>query len=87
MYRLVANVDPDAIEAIAAQLFVEMLEAGYTSVGEFHYLHHDREGRSYACLAETSERIVAAAEHTGHRAHPAASALHLVRIRGRATFP
>ena len=65
MYRLVANVDPDAIEAIAAQLFVEMLEAGYTSVGEFHYLHHDREGRSYACLAETSERIVAAAEHTG----------------------
>ena len=65
MYRLVANVDPDAIEAIAAQLFVEMLEAGYTSVGEFHYLHHDREGRSYACLAETSERIVAAAQQTG----------------------
>ena len=65
MYRLVANVDPEAIESIAAQLFVEMLEAGYTSVGEFHYLHHERDGRSYACLAETSERIVAAAERTG----------------------
>ena len=65
MYRLVANVDSDAIESIAAQLFVEMLEAGYTSVGEFHYLHHDRDGRRYACLAETSERIVAAAERTG----------------------
>ena len=65
MYRLVANIDPDAVESVAAQLFVEMLEAGYTSVGEFHYLHHDREGRGYACLAETSERIVAAAERTG----------------------
>ena len=65
MYRLVANIDPDAIESIAAQLFVEMLESGYTSVGEFHYLHHDRDGRRYACLAETSERIVAAAQQTG----------------------
>ncbi len=65
MYRLVEKVDPDAIEAIAAQLFVEMLEAGYTSVGEFHYLHHDRDGQPYTCLAETSERIVAAAHQTG----------------------
>ena len=65
MYRLVANIDPDAVESVAAQLFVEMLEAGYTSVGEFHYLHHDRDGRPYACPAETSERIVAAAEQTG----------------------
>ena len=65
MYRLLASIDPDAIESVAAQLYVEMLEAGYTSVGEFHYLHHDREGRSYACLAETSERIVAAAQQAG----------------------
>ncbi len=65
MYRLVSKVDPDALESVATQLFVEMLEAGYTSVGEFHYLHHDRDGRSYACLTETSERIVAAAQRTG----------------------
>ena len=65
MYRMVARMDPDAIEAVAAQLFVEMLEAGYTSLGEFHYLHHDPDGRPYACLAETSGRIVAAARRTG----------------------
>ena len=65
MYHLVAHIDPDAMEAIAAQLFVEMLEAGYTSAGEFHYLHHDRDGRPYASLTETSERIIAAAERTG----------------------
>ena len=65
MYRLVEKIDPDALENIAAQLFVEMLEAGYTSVGEFHYLHHDRDGRPYACLTETSERIIAAAERAG----------------------
>ena len=65
MYRLVAEVDPDTIETIASQLFVEMLEAGYTSVGEFHYLHHDRDGRPYAGLAETSERIVTAALRAG----------------------
>ena len=65
MYRLVSAIDPDAIEAVAAQLYVEMLEAGYTSVGEFHYLHHDRDGRPYARLEETSERVVAAALRTG----------------------
>ena len=65
MYRLVAEIDPDTIESVAAQLFVEMLEAGYTSAGEFHYLHHDRDGRPYASLTETSERIIAAAERTG----------------------
>ena len=65
MYQLVSAIDPDAIEAVAAQLFVEMLEAGYTSVGEFHYLHHDRKGHPYADLAETSERILVAARRTG----------------------
>ena len=65
MYRLVEKIDPDAMESIAEQLFVEMLEAGYTSVGEFHYLHHDLDGRPYACIHETSERIIAASERTG----------------------
>ena len=41
-------ITPDHVEAIAAQPYVEMLEAGFTAVGEFHYLHHDIDGRPYA---------------------------------------
>ena len=40
MYRFLERIGPDELRAIAAQLYVEMLEAGYTAVGEFHYLHH-----------------------------------------------
>jgi formimidoylglutamate deiminase len=65
MYGFVAQLDPEQVQAIAAQLYVEMLKAGYTAVGEFHYLHHDPQGRPYADLAEMSERIVAAAQATG----------------------
>ncbi len=67
MYRFVSLLDPDQMEAIAAQLYVEMLEAGYTGVAEFHYLHHDKNGRPYADLAETSQRIVAASQRAGIR--------------------
>lgn len=65
MYRFLERIGPDELEAIAAQLYVEMLEAGYTSVAEFHYLHHDPQGRSYADPAEMVWRIVAAAAATG----------------------
>lgn len=65
MYGFVARLTPDQVQAIAAQLYVEMLKAGYTAVGEFHYLHHDPSGRPYADLTEMSERIVAAAQATG----------------------
>lgn len=65
MYRFLERLTPDDIEAIAAQLYVEMLERGYTSVGEFHYLHHDADGRPYADPAETALRIVASANETG----------------------
>ncbi len=65
MYRLVERLSPDDLEAIATHLYVEMLEHGYTSVGEFHYLHHDRDGRPYSDRAETSNRIIAAAESAG----------------------
>ena len=65
MYGFVGRLMPEQVQAIAAQLYVEMLKAGYTAVGEFHYLHHDPEGRPYADLAEMSERIVAAAQATG----------------------
>ncbi|MES2858441.1 MAG: amidohydrolase family protein, partial [Pseudomonadota bacterium] len=40
MYAMAARFDPGLLQAVAAQLYVEMLEAGYTSVCEFHYLHH-----------------------------------------------
>ena len=62
MYRFLDRLGPDDVEAIAAQAFVEMLEAGFTSVAEFHYLHHAPDGRAYADPAELSGRIVAAAE-------------------------
>lgn len=65
MYDFVARLSPAAVEAIASQLYVEMLKAGYTAVAEFHYLHHDPDGRPYADLAEMSERVIAAARSTG----------------------
>ena len=61
MYRVALSVTPDDVEAIAAELYVEMLEAGFTRVGEFHYLHHDIDGASYANIAEMAERVLAAA--------------------------
>ena len=65
MYRFVAALTPAQVEAIAAQLYVEMLKAGYTAVGEFHYLHHGPDGRPYDDIAEMSRRTLAAATATG----------------------
>ena len=65
MYRFLARLTPEDVEAIAAFAYMEMLEAGFTRVGEFHYLHHDPDGEPYADLAEMSGRIVAGAEATG----------------------
>jgi formiminoglutamate deiminase len=65
MYRFLAHMTPDDLEAITAQAYVEMLEAGFTRVGEFHYVHHDPAGVPYADSAEMSGRIVRAAERTG----------------------
>jgi formimidoylglutamate deiminase len=67
MYRFAARFDPDTLNAVAAQLYVEMLEAGYTSVCEFHYLHHAPDGRPYADPAAMSRALVAAARETGIR--------------------
>jgi formiminoglutamate deiminase len=65
MYRFLDRMTPDDIEAIAAQAYAEMLEGGFTRVGEFHYLHHDPSGAPYANPAEMAERIAAAAARTG----------------------
>ena len=65
MYRFVDRISPEQVEAIAAYAYMQMLEAGYGSVGEFHYLHHQRGGVAYGDLSETSQRIFAAAQQTG----------------------
>ncbi|WP_435258757.1 formimidoylglutamate deiminase [Thioclava sp. FR2] len=65
MFRFLDRLDPDQIEAIAAFVQMEMLEAGYACNVEFHYLHHAPGGVPYADLAETSARIAAAAETSG----------------------
>lgn len=67
MYRFAARFDPDTLQAVAAQLYVEMLEAGYTSVCEFHYLHHAPDGRPYAEPAAMSLALVEAAREAGIR--------------------
>jgi formiminoglutamate deiminase len=65
MYGFLARLTPDEVEAIAAFAYMEMLEAGFTTVGEFHYLHHDIDGRPYADLGEMAGRIAAASSQTG----------------------
>ncbi|MGN6578993.1 MAG: formimidoylglutamate deiminase [Bordetella sp.] len=65
MYRFAAQITPDLLEAIATWLYAEMLEAGYTSVCEFHYVHHDRDGRPYADRVELSRALLRAAKSTG----------------------
>jgi formimidoylglutamate deiminase len=65
MYKFLDQLNPDHIEAIAALVFMEMLEAGYGAVAEFHYLHHDVGGVPFTNLAEMSERIVGAAVTSG----------------------
>jgi formimidoylglutamate deiminase len=65
MYRFALALQPEAVEAIATHLYIEMLKVGYTAVCEFHYLHHDGQGRPYADSAETSLRLLAAARRAG----------------------
>jgi formimidoylglutamate deiminase len=65
MYRFLGQLSPGDVEAIAAFAYMQMLETGFTAVGEFHYLHHDIDGRPYADLGEMATRIVAAAAETG----------------------
>ena len=65
MYRFLERVGPDELEALAAFAFAEMLEAGFTRVGEFHYLHHDRDGAPFADPGELASRLAAAAAQTG----------------------
>lgn len=65
MYAFAARFDPETLHAVAAQAYVEMLEAGYTHVCEFQYLHHQPDGRPYAPASAMSDALIAAARETG----------------------
>ncbi len=65
MYRFLDRLTPDDVQAIAAMAYAEMLEGGYTQVGEFHYLHNDPAGRPYSNPAEMAVGIANAASETG----------------------
>ncbi len=82
MYRFALAMTPDDVAAVATLLYVEMLEQGFTHVGEFHYLHHDRDGSPYADLAEMAVRI---AQRPGfrHWPHAVAELLCAWRLRRR----
>lgn len=65
MYRFAGSITPEQLEAIATGLYVEMLEAGFTSVCEFHYVHHEQHGAPYADDREMSMRLLCAARKAG----------------------
>ncbi|WP_421565849.1 formimidoylglutamate deiminase [Ochrobactrum sp. EDr1-4] len=65
MYKFALTMTPEQAEAVALRLYVDMLEAGFTRVGEFHYLHHDRDGTHYGNISEMADRIVSAAQNAG----------------------
>lgn len=65
MYRFLDRLTPDDVAAITAQAYAEMLETGFTRVGEFHYLHHDPAGAAYADPAEMAGAIAQASAATG----------------------
>lgn len=67
MYRAALSFDADAIETVARLVFLEMLAAGFTTVGEFHYVHHDRSGDPYRNPNELARRVIRAAEAVGLR--------------------
>ncbi len=65
MYRFMEHVTPEQYHAIAALAFMEMQEAGYASVGEFHYVHNQHGGQNYDNQTELSESVFAAVSQTG----------------------
>jgi formimidoylglutamate deiminase len=65
MYQFALRMTPEALEAIATQLYLEMLQAGYTSVCEFHYVHHREDGTPYSDSAEMTQRLIRAARRVG----------------------
>lgn len=81
MYRAALSLDPDDFEAVARFAFLEMLRAGFTTVGEFHYVHHDRDGEPYDDPNELAKRLVRAARDVGLRIDLLRAAYHRAGYR------
>ena len=75
MYRFVGLLSPEDAEAIAAQLYVELLEWGFTGIAEFHYLHHQPDGTPYADIARDGAAAPGGGAADRDRHHPAAQPL------------
>ena len=65
MYKFLARLTPEDVRTISSQLYIEMLKAGYTAVGEFHYLHNNPDGQRYDNRIEMAEQVILASEQTG----------------------
>ena len=65
MYQLALRMNPEQMEAIATMLYAEMARHGYTNVAEFHYVHHDKNGKPYSNLAEMGNSLISAAKTVG----------------------
>ncbi|MCC7265748.1 MAG: formimidoylglutamate deiminase [Caulobacteraceae bacterium] len=65
MYRFLDRLTPEDVRAVAAQAYVEMLQSGFTRVGEFHYLHHQADGAPYDDIGEMAAAVAQAADDTG----------------------
>ena len=65
MYRFANLVSPEDLQAIACYLYLEMIKQGYTSVAEFHYVHHQPNGAAYSCVSQLSQSIINAANIAG----------------------
>lgn len=67
MYSVALGLSPEDVYDASRFCFIEMMRAGYTSVGEFHYLHRDEQGRAYHDPTELARRVISAAEDAGMR--------------------
>lgn len=67
MYRAASSMSPTQLYVASRQAFIEMALAGITTVGEFHYLHHQSDGRPYADVHELAKAVVRAARDAGLR--------------------
>ncbi|CAG8998655.1 MAG: 8-oxoguanine deaminase [Candidatus Celerinatantimonas neptuna] len=65
MYHVALNIPPEQLYHIARYLYIELLEGGYTSIAEFHYLHHAPDGTPYRPLDEMADAISQAANDAG----------------------
>jgi formiminoglutamate deiminase len=65
MYELALNLNPDELQKIAAMLYAELVRNGYSNVAEFHYVHHDKNGKPYDNLAAMGEALIEAAVEAG----------------------